>query len=258
METLRTGSSVNVVCMKWGTRYGSEYVNRLYGMVKRNLQRPYKFYCITDDFDGIRQEVLLRRMPPFAIPPHITGPWKKLVMFQRNLFDIEGKTMFLDLDVIIVGPLDKFFDYSDRFCVRHEFDRRKEKDTFGNTSMYVFTAGAYPEIYEDYFQNQEMIHKKYFTAEQEYVTRTLYSRGELKFLPNEWIVSFKEHCLPHLPMRWWKVPRLPAGASILAFHGRPLPEDALRGEWPLDGKPFWKAIYKYVKPCIWLEDYWRE
>ena len=27
---------VNVVCMKWGTRYGPEWVNRLYGMVRRN------------------------------------------------------------------------------------------------------------------------------------------------------------------------------------------------------------------------------
>ena len=25
-----------VICMKWGTKYGSEYVNRLYNMVKRH------------------------------------------------------------------------------------------------------------------------------------------------------------------------------------------------------------------------------
>ena len=26
-----------VLCMKWGTKYGPEYVNRLYGMVRRHL-----------------------------------------------------------------------------------------------------------------------------------------------------------------------------------------------------------------------------
>ena len=26
-----------VLCIKWGTRYGAEYVNRIYGMVSRNL-----------------------------------------------------------------------------------------------------------------------------------------------------------------------------------------------------------------------------
>ena len=25
-----------VLCMKWGTKYGAEYVNRLYNMVKRH------------------------------------------------------------------------------------------------------------------------------------------------------------------------------------------------------------------------------
>ena len=31
---------LNVVCLKWGTKYGPEYVNRLYRMVARHLHRP--------------------------------------------------------------------------------------------------------------------------------------------------------------------------------------------------------------------------
>ena len=33
--------SVNVVCLKWGDRYGAFYVNRLYDGVRRNLSRPF-------------------------------------------------------------------------------------------------------------------------------------------------------------------------------------------------------------------------
>lgn len=253
-----TGNNTNIVCMKWGTLYGHEYVNRLYGMVRRNIKRPFSFYCITDNEDGIRGEVLTRKMPEFPLPPKAGGPWQKLLMFKEQLFDIEGKTMFLDLDVVIVGGLDRFFDYSDKFLVRHEFDKRKENDNFGNTSMYVFEIGAYPDIYNDYLNNQQEIHKQYWTAEQEYVTRTLYRQNNLEFLPNEWVLSFKEHCLPPWPQRLWQTPTLPEGASILAFHGRPLPEDAIAGEWPLEGKPFWKSIYKTTKPCLWLEEYWKE
>ncbi len=253
-----TQNIVNVVCMKWGALYGPEYVNRLYGMVARNLKHPFRFYCITDDSKGIRRDVLCRDLPDFNPPPTARGPWRKLLMFQRELFDITGKTMFLDLDIVIVGPLDRFFDYSDKFAVRHEFDKQKENEPFGNTSMYVFEAGSCPEIYEEYLKDPVTIHKKYFTAEQEYVTRTLYSAGKLEFMPNDWIVSFKEHCLPPLPQRWWKTATLPHGASILAFHGRPLPEDAIKGEWPLQGKPFFKRIYKYTRPCLWLKEYWKE
>jgi hypothetical protein len=30
-----------VVCVEWGTMHGSEYVNRLYGMVSRHLTPPF-------------------------------------------------------------------------------------------------------------------------------------------------------------------------------------------------------------------------
>ena len=30
-----------VLCMKWGTKYGPEYVNRLYGMVRRHLSGEF-------------------------------------------------------------------------------------------------------------------------------------------------------------------------------------------------------------------------
>ena len=43
--------------MKWGTKYGPEYVNRLYGMVRRHLRGDFRFVCFTDDVTGIRPEV---------------------------------------------------------------------------------------------------------------------------------------------------------------------------------------------------------
>ncbi|MGL1932895.1 MAG: hypothetical protein OCC45_14240 [Desulfotalea sp.] len=249
---------VNVVCMKWGTLYDHRYVNRLYSMVQKFLDIPFKFYCITDDNTGLNDNILCRQIPEFDVPVNAGGPWKKLLMFQSPLFDIVGKTMFLDLDVVIVGQLDRFFTHSEKFSVRHEFDKRKENDDFGNTSMYVFEAGSCSELYDNYLENQQDIHKQYWTAEQEYVTRTLHKSGKLEFLPNEWMLSFKEHCLPPWPQRWWKDPILPEGVSIIAFHGRPLPEDAIKGEWPLEGKSFLKAIYKHVRPCKWIGHYWQD
>ena len=39
----------NVVCIKWGEKYSAEYVNRLYGMVQRQLSLPHRFVCLTED-----------------------------------------------------------------------------------------------------------------------------------------------------------------------------------------------------------------
>ena len=52
-----------VICMKWGTKYGPEYVNRLYGMVSRHLHGAFRFVCFTDDTTGIRPEVENFRCP---------------------------------------------------------------------------------------------------------------------------------------------------------------------------------------------------
>ena len=38
----------HILCMKWGTKYGPEYVNRLYAMVRRHLSGDFNFVCLTD------------------------------------------------------------------------------------------------------------------------------------------------------------------------------------------------------------------
>lgn len=47
----------NVVCMKWGTVYGPEYVNILHHMVQRNLTGPYRFICLTDNPAGLEEGI---------------------------------------------------------------------------------------------------------------------------------------------------------------------------------------------------------
>jgi hypothetical protein len=53
----------HVICMKWGTKYGPEYVNRLYAMVRRHLSGDFRFVCLTDDSTGIRSEVQCLPIP---------------------------------------------------------------------------------------------------------------------------------------------------------------------------------------------------
>ena len=43
----------NILCLKWGTLYSAEYVNRLHRGVKAHLHRPFRFVCVTDDPSGL-------------------------------------------------------------------------------------------------------------------------------------------------------------------------------------------------------------
>ncbi len=58
----------HILCMKWGTKYGPEYVNRLYAMVRRHLSGDFRFVCLTDDDKGIRSEVQCLPIPPLDLP----------------------------------------------------------------------------------------------------------------------------------------------------------------------------------------------
>jgi hypothetical protein len=52
-----------VLVVKWGTKYGPEYVNRMYGMVSRNITGPFRFVCLTVDATGLRKEVIAEPLP---------------------------------------------------------------------------------------------------------------------------------------------------------------------------------------------------
>ena len=102
----------HILCMKWGTKYGPHYVNRLYAMVRRHLSGDFNFVCLTDDPTGVRPEVQCLPIPPLAIelaPGQRDGAWKKLTTFEADLHGLKGTALFLDLDVVVVGPLDDFF-----------------------------------------------------------------------------------------------------------------------------------------------------
>ena len=81
-----------LVCVKWGTMYGPEYVNRLYGMVSRHLAPPFRLVCLTDDRQGIRPEVECFDLPELGVPhPQRTkGKWRKQILWGRSVPGLEG------------------------------------------------------------------------------------------------------------------------------------------------------------------------
>ena len=37
-----------ILCVKWGDKYGNEYVEKLKEQVEKNCSVPFNFYCLTD------------------------------------------------------------------------------------------------------------------------------------------------------------------------------------------------------------------
>ncbi|WP_415252081.1 hypothetical protein [Thermomonas sp.] len=242
---------VNVLCIKWGAKYGPEYVNRLRSMVRRNLAREHRFVCLTDDRSGIDPDIEVFDIPKVGIAdfdaqvPWVRGHgWLKVTSFANPLHDLTGTTLFIDLDVVIVDSLDRFFEPPGEFLVIREWDKR---DGTGNTSVYRFEAGAHADLLDILRRDQQRILGE-VRNEQEYVTGTLGAQGKLGYWPAEWVRSFKRHCIP-APLGWFGTPRIPPGAAVIAFHGHPHPDEALAGR---SGKWFRK-----VRPTLWIAEHWR-
>ncbi|HET6388503.1 hypothetical protein [Hyphomicrobium sp.] len=240
-----------VICIKWGSRYGVDYVNRLASMVRRNTRRETRLICFTDDAQGVDPWVQTAPLPPINLPAReSTTPWRKLSLWQYPLLDLEGDVLFFDLDVVITGPIDDLFDYEPgRFCVAQNWTQPNER--IGNTSIYRFPAGKMSHIFDTFNADPEAILSRY-RIEQQYISA---ESEDVVFFPPEWCLSFKHSLVPIWPLNFFVTPRLPPEARVVAFHGKPDPDEARDGVWPVNAT--WKKFYKFVLPTPWISEHWR-
>lgn len=235
-----------VLCMKWGTKYGPEYVNRLASMVRRHLKRPHRFVCLTDDRRDLDSGIDALPLPDFDDPGGPERGWRKISTFRAPLFDLQGPVLFIDLDVVIVGGLDDFFDYPGEFCIIKDWVRTRTST--GNSSVYRFQAGMHASLLDTFMRDHAQIRRQ-VRNEQEYISRELARAGKLTYWPAEWCVSFKYACMAPFPFNWWTPARIPPGARIVVFHGHPNPPDAVVGRS--------SKLTRRVLPTPWVAEHWR-
>lgn len=235
----------NVICIKWGTKFGAEYVNSLYKMVEKNLTIPHRFVCFTDDTNGIDPNVETFPLPTLDDEGLPEKAWKKLGLFTSQLGDLQGRALFLDLDIVIRDNIDDFFKAEGEFLIIKDWDF--EKDIIGNSSVFRFEVNKYPEIIENFYKEGKTIRERY-KNEQAFLSHQMHDKGVLGYWDKDWCVSFKRNCLRPFPLNFFMEAIDPEKAKIIVFHGRPNPIQAHNGFWGKGG-------FRYVKPTKWLEKY---
>ncbi len=267
-----------VVCVKWGQAYGAVYVNRLYGMVSRNITPPFRMVCLCDDRSGIRPEVECFDLPDLGVPhPQRTmGKWRKQVLWGDSVPGLDGVALFVDLDSVIVDSIDPYFEYGSPDDVILARNWARPLSRLGQTSVFRFTVGAHPDILRGFRADPQGIADRY-GFEQHYVTAAV--DGGIKLWPEKWTRHFRLHCLPPFPLRYFMSARLPAGARIVTFPGGPNPDDILVGRWHPSlpphprrwahlcaafdpdlraGQSLRRHLQRYVLPVPWIAAAWRD
>ncbi len=248
---------VNIICLKWGTRYPALFVNRLYASVKRHLHRPFRFICFTEDATGLVDDVEVQPFPEnpnSELMPKWPNIFIKLCVFKDGLANLKGQTLFLDLDVVIQQDIDCFFEYKPgKNCIIHnwvELRKRlfRKRPKIGNSSCFRFDAGNSNYIYECFLNEMsEALDHSMYTTEQAFMTHAM---KEVYWWPAQWVKSFKRTCVPLFPFNYLITPNKP-DTRILVFHGNPDPDQAVDGFYG-------KKKHHHVKPCKWILEDWRE
>lgn len=209
---------ITVACVWWGTAYPVKYVINLRNMVARHLTIPYEFVCISDR-DDVPEGV---RKIPTPVPNelcqgkdqggHSKGWWAKVGLYKPDLFGDAKRVLYMDLDIVITGSLDKIVSVQEPFCMIENFGPNKGHAAH-NSSVVVWTPNEKSnEIYTKF--SPQVVRELH--GDQCWQWRVM--RDDIHDYPKSWVVSYKYEKHP----QWHHANK---DTAITIFHGKPKPHE---------------------------------
>ena len=220
--------AVTVLCVRFGNKYGREYVERLRNMVSRHLTIPYDFACLTDDnhpIDGVRTIF----MPDQG---YSKKWWHKVHMFDSRL-PLRGRILFFDLDVVIHNNINKLATtFTNDFIGIHDFNRKFHPGwQYLNSSVLAWNHNTQNHIWDQFKSNPGEAQK--LQGDQDWIWKV--SKDRIKWWPKDWTQSYKweirrkEELILQNGKRQFKTENheveLPKECCVTVFHGDPKPQD---------------------------------
>jgi hypothetical protein len=218
---------ITVLCVRFGSRYSRDYVERLRNMVSRHLTVPYEFVCLTDDstpIDGVR--IIYQPNAGYA-----KGWWHKIHMFDPSL-PVSGRILYFDLDIVLINNIDKLISNLDNnFYGILDFTRSVQPHRQSlNSSVMSWIHGNHCNIWHDFhtfYKSAIRLH-----GDQDWIWHLC--KREIKFWPIEFIQSYKWEIRGRqdLTMAYGKRNfkfvktdiEIDPNCSVLVFHGDPKPD----------------------------------
>lgn len=250
----------SVVCFKWKpfkgyrTHFRSEHVNTLRRMVQRHYPDRHRFICVTDDEEGLDQEVEVVPLwddfsdlaSPHDDPNRRKNPscYRRLKAYRPEISEIFGERfVMVDLDCIITGDLRPLWNRPEDFVIYG--DTNPQPGSYYNGSMVLMTAGSRRQVWERFDPKtspQESLKAKCWGSDQGFVSYCLgpkpnglalyHKEGERKWTREDGVYSWRNHMQGNRRA-------LPENAKMVVFHGEEKP-------WSQD-----------LKDVVWIQRHYR-
>lgn len=165
--------------------YTAMHVNIWAAMVSRHLTIPHRLACVTDYPEGIDPRVEIIPEPKdfegVTIPSWGSGRpncFRRISLFRRDAAALFGdRFVSMDLDCVVGASLDPLFSRSEDI-VLYSSPRGGQALRPYNGSMVMMSAGARPEVFEDFtVEGATEAGRKYIGSDQSWISHRL-GRGE--------------------------------------------------------------------------------
>jgi hypothetical protein len=164
-----------------------------------------RFVCLTNEstIDGVETIPLRHNWP---------GWWSKIELFGHDL----GRVLYMDLDTVIVGPLDEMLAYPHQFTALNSLGKKSVR--LLNSGLMAW-QGARPDLFEPFARDPQRWIKECVTGkcwgDQGFISRHIGHKWEAwqNLFPGS-VGSYKNT---------WNRKRPPHEARIVCFHGTPKP-----------------------------------
>ena len=210
---------MNFACVCYGKKYSVEYVQKLYNMVQRNTTLEHNFFIFTDNIEmEIDGHVNIR-----TFPETLNGWWNKMQLFRPDTLD--GDTLYMDLDVVITGNIDCFFNYEPEADFIGMNDFNPDTKIF-NSSVFKFKPEAMKSKLWQPFTDDRTKWLRY-SGDQNVISDLIIGHPGTKSFPDSWTQSYKWYNRKGRRYHKGKWTFEHNGESLVTvFHGEPNPHQS--------------------------------
>jgi len=206
------------MCLLWGDwKEPDRYVHTLKNMVERHLTVPHRFVCLSDrKINGIE-----------CLP--LKYEWKKkltkLAMFDTS-YGLEGRVLFIDLDVVIVSNINAFAEYDGDYCTLMDFNEGNRMPMCGLDGFRAGDKYLEEKLFTPVTKDSEKAFKNSNGGMVRYWMRHQLEHWDLwnEQVPNFGIYSAK-------PDKYNVRKEIPADTKMIFFHGRQKNHDYTHLDW---------------------------
>lgn len=203
----------------WGKKWGTDYSQKLFVGLKRNIRQEFRTVLISDQTYPDSGADVVCAIPRDDYPLlAILGCLARMRVFSASMQEQMGakkgdRIVNIDVDAVVTGELDPLFDRDDEFTILQGFNSTNPCPF--NGSLWMFRAGERHDVSDDFSLEQYHARKVPFHAIPDDQGWLHYKFPDAKaYTPKDGAYCFKK--------KTWSSgdDALPAGARVVAFPGR--------------------------------------